>query len=308
MTLPSEAPAHPPPLPIKNVPSLKVLGIYISYDKAGNERKNVSKKIENLNAKLGTWRSRQLSVFGRCLIVKSLGISPIVHSAAVLDIHKDYIVKIQSPIFKFIWKEKQDKIKREVLYQDYERGGLRVTHVESLCKALRLAWIQRFLKSDSGRLENWKVIPCSFFKKYGGLYFLLHCNFDEKSLKSIEMPSFYKQILSFFLELKSIYDTNGDQELILFNNKEIQIGGKTVFYQDWFDQGVYSICDILDSNGMYFNFADFCRKFSVKSNFLTYFQILSAIPKRLLEEARDSLGTNSIFTPGNSTFTCHRRC
>ena len=182
-------------------------------------------------------------------------------------------MKIQSSIFKFIWKEKQDKIKREVLYQDYERGGLRVTHVETLCKALRLAWIQRFLKSDSWELENWKVISDSFFKKYGGLYFLLHCNIDAKFLKSTEMPSFYKQILrSFFLELKSIYDTNGDQELILFNNKGIQIDGKTVFYQDWFDQGVYSICDILDSDGMYLNFADFCRKFSVKSNFLTIIQ------------------------------------
>ena len=253
--------------------------IYISYDKAGNERKNVNQKIENLNAKLSTWSSRHLSIFGHCLIVKSLGISQIIHSAAVLDIHKDYITKIQSSIFKFIWKEKQDKIKREVLYQDYERGGMRVTHVETLCKALRLAWIQRFLKRDSRGTESWKVIPCSFLKKYGGLHFLLHCNFDENFLKSIETPSFYKQILSFFLELKSIYDMSGDQELILFNNKEIQIGGKTVFYQNWFDQGVYSICDILDSSGMYLNFADFCLKFSVKSNFLTYFQILSAIPK-----------------------------
>ena len=76
----------------------------------------------------------EISIFGRCLIVKSLGIS-----AAVLDIHKDYIVKIQPLIFKFIWKDKQDKIKREVLYQDYDRGGLRVIHVETLCKALRLA-------------------------------------------------------------------------------------------------------------------------------------------------------------------------
>ena len=106
---------------------LKILGIYISYDKVGNERKNVNQKIENLNAKLGTWRSRHLSIFGRCLIVKSLGISQIVHSAAVLDIHKDYNTKIQSSIFKFIWKEKQHKIKRKVLYQDYERGGLQVT-------------------------------------------------------------------------------------------------------------------------------------------------------------------------------------
>jgi len=115
------------------------------------------------------------------------------------------------------------------------------------------------------------------------------------------MPSFYKQILSFFLGLKSIYDTNRDQELILFNNKEIQIRGKTVFYQDSFDQEVYSICDILDSSRMYLNFADFCRKFSVESNFLTYF--LSAILKRLLEKARDSFGTDPIFTLENST--CH---
>ena len=77
-----------------------------------------------------------------------------------------------------------------------------------------------------------------------------------------------------------------------------------MFYQDWFDQRVYSICEILNSNGllMYLNFADFCQKFSVKSNFQNYFQILSAIPKQLLEKVRDSDGTNSIFTPGNSTF------
>jgi len=118
----------------------------------------------------------------------------------------------------------------------------------------------RFLRSDSQGMESWKVIPCFFFKKYGGLNFLLHCNFDEKFLKSIKMPSFYKKILSFFFKLKRSYDTNRDQELILFNNKEIQIGGKTVFYQDWFDRGVYSICDILDSNGMYLKFADFCHR------------------------------------------------
>jgi len=84
------------------------------------------------------------------------------------------------------------------------------------------------------------------------------------------MPSFYKQILGFFLELKSIYDTNGDQELILFNNKEIQIGGKTVFYQNWFDQVVYSICDILDSSGMHLNFADFCQFSHLFSNSVGY--------------------------------------
>jgi len=101
---------------------------------------------------------------------------------------------------------------------------------------------------------------------------------------------------------------NRDQELILFNNKEIQIGGKTVLYQDWFDQGVYSICDSLDSSRMYLNFADFCRKFSVKSNLLTYFQILLAIPKRLLERRGTLLAPIQFLLQGIPLFTCHCRC
>ena len=51
---------------------------------------------KNLNAKLGAWRSLQFA-----------------RSAAVLGIQKDYIVKIQSSIFKFIWKEKQAELKRK---------------------------------------------------------------------------------------------------------------------------------------------------------------------------------------------------
>ena len=35
---------------------------------------------------------------------------------------------------------------------------------------------------------------------------------------------------------------------LFINNKEIQINGKTDFHQDWLDQGVYSICDILNSS------------------------------------------------------------
>ncbi|KAJ7387353.1 hypothetical protein OS493_004344 [Desmophyllum pertusum] len=116
------------------------------------------------------------------------------------------------------------------------------------------------------------------------------------------MPPFYKQIMECFLELKCIYDLNEYQEFILFNNKDILIGGKPVFYQDWFEKGVYSICDIIDFNGKYLSFESFRLKFPVKSNFLVYFQILSAIPKRLLEKAKTYPNTKQIFTQGVTTF------
>ena len=69
---------------------VKVLGTFISYDSVGNDRKNFVKKVDNLKTKLAAWRSRKLSLFGRCLISKTLGLSQIVYSASMLDIPNNY--------------------------------------------------------------------------------------------------------------------------------------------------------------------------------------------------------------------------
>ena len=74
-----------------------------------------------------------------------------------------------------------------------------MTDVDIMIKALRLAWIPRLLNSVS---LNWKSIPDYFFKKLGGLNFLLRCNYDPKYLDP-KLPAFYKDILSFFCKFKS---------------------------------------------------------------------------------------------------------
>jgi len=51
---------------------------------------------------------------------------------------------------------KKDKIKRESIYQDYDKEGICMTDVDIMIKALRLAWIPRFLNPDS---HKWKSIP-----------------------------------------------------------------------------------------------------------------------------------------------------
>lgn len=64
---------------------------------------------------------------------------------------------------------------------------------------------------------------------YGGLNFLLRCNYDSKFLERTGMPQFYNSMLQFFLELKSSYESDLGQDLVLFNNKEILIDQKTFF-------------------------------------------------------------------------------
>ena len=41
-------------------------------------------------------------------------------------------------------------------------------------------------------------------------------------------------MLQFFFKLKSSYETDFGQDLVLFNNKEILVDQKTFFYKSWF--------------------------------------------------------------------------
>ena len=67
------------------------------------------------------------------------------------------------------------------MYQDYVDGELRVPNMEVIAKSLKLAWISRFLTTDVlSRMENWKAISDHIFREYGGLNFLLRCNYDKK--------------------------------------------------------------------------------------------------------------------------------
>ena len=102
-----------------------------------------------------------------------------------------------------------------------------------MAKSLKLAWISRFLSIDVlSRKEIWKAIPYQFFREYGGLNFLLRCNYDKKFFNQIDLPPFYQQILGYFLELKTLYESGIGQDMILFNNKEILVGNRPFFLKE----------------------------------------------------------------------------
>ena len=60
--------------------------------------------------------------------------------------------------------------------------SLQAPDPDILFKSLRLTWISRLLIPDDTTIESWKSIPSHFFK-YGGLNFLLRCNYDFKFLE-----------------------------------------------------------------------------------------------------------------------------
>ena len=92
-----------------------------------------------------------------------------------------------------------------------------MTDFDVMLKALKLAWIPRLLRTSDN--SNWCIIPEHYFRRKGGFNFLLSCNYDTNYSK--DLPLFYKKILDFFNELKTLYSYNQMQELILFKSKDI---------------------------------------------------------------------------------------
>jgi len=102
------------------------------------------------------------------------------------------------------------------------------------------------------------------------------------------LPRFYKDILLFFDELKNQYGNKGHQDMILYDNKEILVEPKPFFFQEWFSKGIKMITDLLDNQGNILSFVDFKSKYHLrKTNFLHFYQVVSAIPHHLLVKAND---------------------
>ena len=96
---------------------VRTLGIFnVSYDESGNEKRNFTLKVRKLNTNLDIWRSRNLSLFGRCLITKSLGIPHLVCSTSMLVIPSETVSSVTTSLFDFIWCKRPDKVKRQVMY------------------------------------------------------------------------------------------------------------------------------------------------------------------------------------------------
>ena len=65
-----------------------------------------------------------------------------------------------------------------------------MTDVDLMFRSSRLVWIPRLLTAGDC---NWCTVPYHFFRKLGGLNFLLKCNYDPKHLP--QLPIFYRNIL-----------------------------------------------------------------------------------------------------------------
>ena len=163
---------------------------------------------------------------------------------------------------------------------------------KSCAVGMRNAILRNYLKLDRKTVRKKPFHEClesyAFFEKYGGLNFLLKCNYNtKKSYKSV--PLFYLEMLDYFQELRQVNQNSYESDLILWNNQNITIEFKSLYWKRWTENEIYYIQDILNENGKFLSFEECNRKYNMSANFLNFFQILASIPPSLKSKAASTL-------------------
>ncbi len=87
--------------------AIRCLGIYIGHDKNKCFNKNWTEKIEKIKLVFERWKNRNMTIFGKTLIIKSLASSLLIHSMSILETPQDILDEVEKLIFGFYGKKRK---------------------------------------------------------------------------------------------------------------------------------------------------------------------------------------------------------
>ena len=134
------------------------------------------------------------------------------------------------------------------------------------------------------RPSNWKKILLHYLEPVGGK-FILCCNFDLKKLP-VKLPVFYEECLKSFAKCSAANHTSAQDQnrqdlskAIVWNNKFICIGGKSVYFRN-LAEGILRMGDLIsDNNELVVKSNNKLRKLNISPlDIFTLISLIDALP------------------------------
>ena len=224
------------------VQHIKILGVYFSLNVVIKEDMNYKEILSKIKRLLGWWKQRDLTLMGKIHLLKTYALSRLNFVSSLILVPQWLYAEVEKITFEFLWSGK-DRIKRIIMYQDYSQGGLKMMNFKLFVKSQRLMWLKRLLYGE--RDAGWKLYFDFCFRSVGGRFLFL-CDFDTSKL-NIKMSPFYSEMMKAWQDLRKFRYSEEEVNPIIFNNQHICIKGKTIFDNDLFNKGIFSVDQIFDN-------------------------------------------------------------
>ena len=283
----------------------KILGVLFDIMNNDMTKHNFTCKLEKVRNILNSWCGRDLTYIGRTIVIKTLAMPVLVQILTVLPNPPVPILKdIQNIFYKFLWENKPDKIKRNVIINEYEEGGLKFPCIEAFGKALKMTWLQKVL--DPLNHSPWKTLLFNSIDKYGGDK-ILFMNKEGLEYVSRRLNPFWRDILQNFAEISQNQDLEGmgewaEEQVLkqpIWLNKHITYNGNLFIRKEYCANNIFFVNDLVGHNSL-LSYEEFKNKYHyVDTNFLEYYGITCALPpqwKRVITGLKLDEITNELIS------------
>ena len=254
----------------------KLLGVWFSKDKQEMLSKNLEEKYENMVKILNIWFSRNLSVDGKIVVLKSLVLSLILNTISVVYVPQHVINKIDKLFFDFLWGKGKVMVKRSTIIAKVEVGGLNMLDFHSMVSAIKIMWVKRILGNCNVKWNNLSMVmsgiqESDLTNKLKVCFLIKHSS------------QFYSQILDFWYNFYSVEPQNYREILSeqIWKNHFIQINSRPISkdYVSWRNAGILHINDLLNGN-LFLSKNELSLKYNLNISDMEYNCLISAIPKK----------------------------
>ena len=196
----------------------------------------------------------------------------------------EWVTKINEKLYNFLWKGKCDKVKRKIVMQDVEKGGLNVTDLAMCIKAVRIKWIKKYINCKND--PAWKK-TFEFLCNKENLNLFITSNFDTNELP-VYLPLYHKESFKFWKDIKceTVEIKQDLNNQILWYNKNVKVNNHTVFSKSLFQSGLWNVNDLY-KNGELISFDIWFRRGASVNDYLVWRGIIEALPftwKELLKD------------------------
>ena len=271
---------------IKWVNEIKILGIVFSNTlQASLIDRNWTGRIEKLKRIMKSWEKRNLGLIGKITVIKSFISSQFTYVMKTIVLPEKILTELNTLVFRFLWRKKDcnkkayEKVKRKVMINDFELGGLKMIDFKLLQQSFQLEKIIKLVKSTP--LDLWSWIPRDYFLAYSNDFSFLNTTVGLKKFKGLDSlySCVWKENLKVWLSNNEKYDVdNHIKSQCLWNNPHIHYQNNVLYFKNWALKGISTITDILNENNEIKTYDEICNTLTRSATlFLQYRVVYTAV-------------------------------